>query len=466
MTTDTTTDMYLSRAILKLIESIAAEPSKNQKQELLKASGLGGSEITVFTRILYSCYSPRLKYGIEYVDPVPGSESPDAWSVDTHQMWELILALTTGMVTGNAAKDSIVDFLRNATPETGEIFRRIVQKDMRAGFSASTINKVFPKLIEETPYMRCSLPKDVKLDEWNWKDGIYAQLKSDGMFQTVTRIGLTNQVLSRSGEEMPVECIPEILAVLKEFQDDNTRCEGEFVVIDPYGEIVDRATGNGMINSLRQGGELPEDHYIKYVIWDYVDARGGGFEDSRPYKERFDRLIEDFVGDAGHKYVGITPFNVVYSKAEAIEVYKRYRAQNLEGVILKRPDGPYKDGTSRYQVKLKDEKVVDVKIVGFVEGAKGKKTAKTFGSIMFESADGIVRGSTSGLKDKLREEINANREAWIGKIIAVRANALTQNRDEPDKWALSHPRLDEVREDKTTADTFERIEAIFDVIEF
>ena len=75
-------------------------------------------------------------------------------------------------------------------------------------------------------------------------------------------------------------------------------------------------------------------------------------------------------------------------------------------------------------------------------------------------------GSTSGLKDKLREEINANREAWIGKIIAVRANALTQNRDEPDKWALSHPRLDEVRWDKTTADTFERIEAIFDVIEF
>ena len=165
MTTDTTTDMYLSRAILKLIESIAAEPSKNQKQELLKASGLGGSEITVFTRILYSCYSPRLKYGIEYVDPVPGSESPDAWSVDTHQMWELILALTTGVVTGNAAKDSIVDFLRNATPETGEIFRRIVQKDMRAGFSASTINNLFPKLIQETPYMRSSLPKDVKLDE-------------------------------------------------------------------------------------------------------------------------------------------------------------------------------------------------------------------------------------------------------------------------------------------------------------
>lgn len=457
--------MFLATAILSIIESVAREPSTKKKQELLMNAQLGGREREVFRRILHAAYSPRLNYGVKYIEPKEAYSPADALHLDGKEFWDLLNALSERKASGNAAKDAIDQFMSFAEASTAELFRRIVHKDMRAGINASTINKVFPKLIEETPYMRCSLPKDVDFNTWPWDRGVYVQLKSDGTFQTVTKVGDTFTIVSRSGEVMPNEAVPQIIRTLSQFQDDNTRLEGEFIVIDPTGGICPRAEGNGMINSLRQGGSLPPGHYVKYIVWDYVDARGGGFLDEREYATRFARLVADFVNDKDCEYVDVTPNDIVHDKKAAVDIYKHYLSMGLEGAILKRPDAIYKDGTSREQVKLKVEKTVDVKVTGFIEGAKGKKTEKTFGSMTFESADGIVRGSTSGFKDDLRALINENREEWVGAIIAVKANALTQNRKDVGFWALSHPRFDERRFDKNEADTFERIKAIFDDIE-
>ena len=52
--------------------------------------------------------------------------------------------------------------------ESAELFWRIITKDLRAGFEASTTNKAIKGLIPTFPYMRCSLPNDMKLDEKNF----------------------------------------------------------------------------------------------------------------------------------------------------------------------------------------------------------------------------------------------------------------------------------------------------------
>ena len=59
----------------------------------------------------------------------------------------------------------------------------------------------------------------------------------------------------------------------------------------------------------------------------------------------------------------------------------------------------------------------------------------------------------SGLKDSDRKKPFSFYE---GKIITVKANDLTTSKTK-DTYSLSHPRFIEVRNDKTVADSFEKV---------
>ena len=61
----------------------------------------------------------------------------------------------------------------------------------------------------------------------------------------------------------------------------------------------------------------------------------------------------------------------------------------------------------------------------------------------------------SGLTDEQRKEYLDG--SIIGKIVEIKFNSITQNEDEPEKYALYLPRLKKVRDDKTEADTYEKV---------
>ena len=443
---------------LTLIDKIAATPGKNDKIDLLKNHGV--EDEIALKRVLEMCYSPRYRFGISFVNPAFSSGTKIAATKE--EFFDILERLNSRALTGNDALCAVDDFVQNAELPAAELFRRVIHKDMRAGFSGSTTNKVFPKLIPDHPYMRCSLPKDVKLNTWEWKEGVYAQLKADGSFQAATVVGGEVTMESRSGEIMPNESLPAIVAQIQRHPELNGyRIEGELTVVNTEtGETLPRGEGNGLINSLRQGGELPPNHEVHYTVWECVSLAEGGTIDKRPYKDRFAYLVN--LLDATPGPVCIAENTIVYSEAAAWRVFTDYASRGLEGAIIKRPSMIWKDGTSKEQAKLKTEFEAEYRITGFIEGKPGKKTAATFGSLTYESADGIVRGSVSGIDDDLRAKINANRGAYIGAIVTIQANALTQNRNDKVHWALSHPRVIEVRTDKTEADTYAQVRAAFE----
>ena len=91
---------------------------------------------------------------------------------------------------------------------------------------------------------------------------------------------------------------------------------------------------------------------------------------------------------------------------------------------------------------------------GFGHGAKGTKYEKMLGSLIVESSDGKVKFNVgSGFTDKLRK----NPSQFLDKVIEVRYNDVVQNKDEPDFYALYLPRFIRVREDKTEADSHDKI---------
>jgi ATP-dependent DNA ligase len=130
--------------------------------------------------------------------------------------------------------------------------------------------------------------------------------------------------------------------------------------------------------------------------------------------------------------------------------------QGLEGGIIKDWSLIYKDGTAKKQLKLKLVISAEVRVTGFIEGKKGTKRENTFGSLIFENDEGTIKGSTSGFTDKMLEEINSNRDSWIGRVIEVEFNDITKSRDS-ETYAFSHPRFIADRSDeKNSTDTLER----------
>ena len=210
-----------------------------------------------------------------------------------------------------------------------------------------------------------------------------------------------------------------------------------------------REEGNGIINSISQGGVLESGMKLIYSVWDITTGEG----DKTPYEKRLENL-KQFV--SGMSTVSLIESDVIYSKEEAWSFYRKQLAKNKEGAVLKTKTGLWKNGTSKDQIKMKVTAELDLKIVGFNKG--NGKFAATFGSIQLESSDGKLACSVSGIADKLRAKIHAERDSLIGAIATIKANGIMYN--EPVN-SLFLCRFSEIRTDKTEADSMEQIEAIF-----
>jgi len=229
---------------------------------------------------------------------------------------------------------------------------------------------------------------------------------------------------------------------------------GELTVLDKDGNVLDRATGNGMINS-----DTPPHEKIVFDVWDYVTpAEYNGvinkIKGTTPYSKRFSSVCQNVNQMVGNR-VRVIETKIVQSFREALEMCANWMNAGLEGAILKDANAIFRDGTSPQQLKLKLEIDIDVRITGFKEGKAGTKRAKTFGAMYFKTDDDNIKGSTSGFSDAQLADFNNRREELIGQIITVCCNDITKGRSN-DFYALSHPRFIELRNDKTETDTLSR----------
>ena len=432
-----------STEIYNLLELIANSPKKTDKERLLKEYACDELQ-----RVLKAAYDPRINY---YIKKVPSVTHGD--DNFNEYVWMLLESLSSRRVTGNAALDLVAEALSQLNIESQELLSRIIKRDLRCGISASTINKVFKGLIQEYPYMQYSLLKKVKPDSLSWEDGVFVQLKMDGLYMSVDHHGETVVGLTRQGSEMPEEPFAEIFNHIKTFLAPGYQYHGEVLVLKD-GEVLPREIGNGIANSLLKGGSLPEGHTLQYVIWDMVelDVISGKNHCTVPYNLRFANLETYHYNDA----VRLVKTIVIHSLKDAFKVYQKALASGQEGVMLKSSDLFWKDHKTTKGVKLKLEVDVDLEIVGYTEG-KGKN-ASTFGSISMQTRDGLLKVDVSGMTDDLRLYVHLNRDKLLGTIATVCSNDVTKT--EPASLFL--PRLVELRTDKTVADSFEEVVAQFE----
>lgn len=450
--------MNFTDQLFDKLESIAAVSGKKDKLTLIATFTPEEREIVRWA------LDPTVTF---YIAKLAATETTgaDGWGLAEQA---LLADLSQRRLTGHAALDQVKFSLRELTHKSGELLRRVILKDLRAGFGASSVNKVFPGLVPEFAYMRCSLPKDVKLENWPWERGVYSQLKANGMFARadVTGDGEVT-ITTRQGNTFPAGSLEALETVLgKAFS--VVQLHGELTVVR-QGATLPRSEGNGMLNALMEGTPLPGDVAVVYDLWDVVplsEAVVGG-KSSEPYSARWANLMQSvgqFSADCGPGvgYIKLIETRGVRSLAEAQAHARELMSQGLEGTVVKHPDALWKDGDSREQVKFKLEVDVDLKIIGFNPGTPGTRTESTFGSVRCATADDLLVVDVAGFKRDLEQYLHENRDSVLGKIMCVRANEVSPPCDTNPLHSLYHPRVVELRKDKAEADCLQMVLAQFE----
>jgi len=466
--------------IKSILDEIANEPGSNAKMEILRSY----SNNDLLKRVLYMAKSPRLKY---YIKQLPEYTPLRGTSITLLEscMDKLIESFTTRNVTGNEAKAHLGIMLENLHPDDAYVIERIIEKDLKIGMGTSNINKIFVDLIEKTPYMGAKafsekLAKEIfnpKTKGANQESKMaYSQIKMDGRYcNAIIEDGYV-YLESRSGETTLLTD-SRLMSELSNF--DDCVLNGELTIPG-----FDRNTANGIVNSvigittkLRDGIDATDerDHLferynmkyeellnkIVYTVWDRIELEDyEAKKSSVPYNDRLGRLMKEIVANQDNdlQCIELVEQKLVTSYSKAMEHFVDALNRGLEGTILKSIDGTWKDGKPSWQIKMKLEIDIDMKIVGFNYGTKGTKNEFLISSLTVESSDGKVTTRPTGITESDMKKITKNQESLIGKIIEMKCCGLSHDRD--GNWSTLHPVFKSIRDDKDEADSFETIKEI------
>lgn len=441
--------MSFTDKLMDKIEVLAATPGRNDKLVIVK--GFSEAERNIFRLAL----DPTRSYYIAELDPTPNNDAREEW---WDLEFELLDDLASRVVTGNAALQRVQGCLEELSPKSAELLRRVILRDMKCGVGVTMMNTAFPGLVPDFPYMRCTLPKDSNMSKWIWGEGIYSQLKANGSFARIDVDAAGKvQITTRQGNTYPDHAIRTLQEEAAVVFPANTQTHGELTVYD-HETLLPRAIGNGLLNSLMQGGALPDDHEVRFDAWDQIPLDKAVVKGAYSvfYEKRFKNLTHQ-IECTPSKTISLIESRLVNSEKDAKEHYREVLRRGLEGTVLKHYTALWKDGNNKDQVKLKLEVDVDLEIAGFRAGTVGSRTEATFGSVMCQTSDGLLEVAVSGFNREMEQYIHENRDSLVGKVMCVKANEVSPPSDISPLHSLFHPRFVELRSDKFEADTLQQV---------
>jgi len=462
--------------IKSILDEIAGESGTNAKVEILKKY----QDNEVLKKVLYQANSKRVKF---YIKQIPefqyvGEDKGLDWALGE------IKRLSSRDFTGGAASNHLQHVLGSLNLDDQYVIERIIDKDLKIGMGRTQINKVFKNLIEKTPYMGAK-SFDKKYVEKILKSGkAISQIKMDGRYANAVISNGGLEFVSRAGEPNGIEDA-RFLKELVELGDDIV-INGELTVLG----VPVRRTANGIISSLidikskeqERGPELTQKHIDKflqkhrsdfnnddltfqealdsvvYTCWDIITLDEYHEKKSKtPYHERFDKL-RDIIEKSGATRIEVVETKLVSTPEEAMEHFLDALDRGLEGTILKAHEGAWKDGKPTWQVKMKLDMNIDLKIVGFEMGTPGTKNEKWVSTLNLESSCGLLKTNPSNMDEKMMEYVTENQDKLMGEIVEVNCKGLSQNKD--GDWSTMHPSVVEIREGKQEFDSLESAKEI------
>jgi len=451
--------------IKQIFDEIANESSTNKKTEILTRHKYN----ELLAKVLYLANSKRVKYFIkqipEYIknDYVLGTNLSD---IALSSAIDKLSLISDRKFTGGAAIQHLREILENIDADNAYIIERIIEKDCKIGYGTRMINKVFPDLIEKTGYMGCKSYSKELIMKLLSKGTAYSQEKMDGRYLNSIIHGGEVTDESRQGEPTILEN-PFFMSELAQLED--CVLNGELTM-----EGIPRYVSNGIIASLisigtkKADGEDPTKEIakfeskhmpyyealdlIRFTAWDMLTLDEYFTRKcSRPYGVRLEALNKLF--SKGYKSLFVVETRFVSTLAEVMAHFEEVVARDGEGTVVKSMDGLWVDSKPSYQIKVKKEINLDLRITGFNYGTKGTKNEHLISSLNVESEDGLLKTKPQGLDEDEMEYVTNNQQTLLGKIVEIKCSGLSQ--DSNGNYSTLHPVFKMIRTDKTTANTLQ-----------
>ena len=421
-----------------VISSLEDHPSRLNKEAIIQAQAEAGNR--EFFEGLRLCYDAMITFGLKQI---PEKKDEDGAGLP----WDSFSLIITGFVnrelTGNLARDTVTQMMKSATKaEWNGWYRRILIKDMRAGFSENTVNKVVEKQYPQyaIPVFSCQLAHDSANHEEKVTGKKIIEVKLDGV-RVITIVYPDGRVdqFSRNGKELVN--FPHVKA-----QFEAVAAEGgvsQPTVFD--GEIMSGSFQDLMKQIHRKSSAQANDAVLN--LFDIIPLED--FETGVCARTQTERsmLLKVWHGTWEDKIPNITVVaqETVDLDTEAGQTrYKEINALAIkggyEGIMLKDANAGYKCKRSVAWLKLKPFIEVSLEVIDVEEGT-GKNIGR-LGAIVCQGVDdgkNIQVNVGSGFSDSDRDSYWSSRDSLRGQIVEVRADAVTQNQD--GSYSLRFPRF-------------------------
>lgn len=434
--------------LYEIIKKLQETPGSNDKINVLKAN----TENDVLKWYLRQALCHSINYYLAS-KTFPKSNVVGDTEFSYSTVCLLANSLSNRGITGNEAKRRVASMLDSLNEEGQELLQMMLLKDIRAGIGVSTVNKVWPGLCLQVPYQRCCLPTERTLK--HFPDGKLAivQLKGDGMFAAMKRS--TKEMFTRNGSKFPTWLASYLLQHQNKLEDGVF--EGELLCVRA-GELLSRKEGNGILNSVLQGGELPQGVDIEYHVWnELTEEHWAAGSTSIDYDTSFNCTVQsvELLGSSRVKLIEHAYFETL-EQANAFNEIQL--SKGLEGSVVKTLSHKWKSGTSSECVKLKKTREVDLLWVSSVEG-EGRNRGR-LGAMVLQSSCGALKVNCgTGFSDAEREML-WDPQPKLPCIVTVAANDVINSKGK-ESASLFLPRFIELRRDKDEADDLECIKEIF-----
>lgn len=429
-----------------VILALESTNGRIDKERIIQSAWDSG--ITEFFEGAQMAYDALRTYGVKKVPLIEGVDDPDFIPSFTWAQFKSIAGdLETRKLSGNAARDVLRSAAESAqSNDWNGFYRRVLLKDLKCGVSETTINKILEKAGEAAkpyiiPVFSCQLAKNGEDHPKKMKGSKLLDIKLDGV-RIISILDKTkNTVTQYSRDGRLNENFPHIAAQLSRL----LPVIKTSMVFD--GEMVSR-NFQALMKQLNRKDDV-DTKDAKLALFDCLpldDFRAGECPLTQVQRHEalaeFQPLLDQI--SKGSIYV-VPKLAVDLDTPEGQRSFREFNAETIEagyeGVMIKDPNATYKTKRTDAWLKIKPWITVDLEVIDLEPGKPESKFANTLGGLVCRGED---QGRTievtvgGGFSEELREEIWANKDKVLGRIVEIKGDAVTKSQD-GDTWSLRFP---------------------------
>ena len=388
-----------------------------------------------FQEGLAMCLDPLVTFGVKKVPESEKNGDGLSW-MDFKNSINLLIERES---TGHAARDLIVNLMSlSKQDQWNNWYRRILIKDLRCGVSEKTVNNVAKRmnLKFRVPVFSCMLAHDGAKHPKKIKGDCLVEYKYDGV--RVIAIVKKNKATLYSRNGKIFHNFTHIENALSKPEYNNIVFDGE-VMSDDFQALMKQV--------YRKSGAKTEDAYL--ALFDMLPLKefneGKSMLNSIERKQELNKLSKTFRKEIKLVDYEIINFDDEQGQKKFSEMNHEALEKGFEGLMIKPNNNYYECKRSHAWLKIKPFIEVTLKVIDIQEGT-GKHEGK-LGAFSVEGEDDgkfFSLSVGSGLSDDQRDKYWAAKEKLIGRLIEVRADAITQS-IEGEHFSLRFPRFKSFR---------------------